>query len=178
MSSLGASTGVTTAESITQDQCETRRPNRRGGGDRRLRHPLLSDWRYAFRGRRKEFRRHTDYASARTVVDWYRPSLLFFIVSTYVLSGIDALLTLTLLGLGVVVEANPLMEMLINRDVALFVGVKSLITGIGLVSLVLYSKLRLFTHFKTELVIYVLFTLYCALVGYEIHLLHLAQNGA
>lgn len=151
--------------------------NRRESSDRRLRHPLRFDWRYAFGGRRKDFRRRADLVSARTVLDWYRPSLLFFVVSTYVLSGIDAFLTLTLLGLGVVVEANPFMDILMQRDVALFVGVKSLITGVGLVSLVLYSKLRLFTHFQTELVIYLLFTLYSALVGYEIYLMHLVETS-
>lgn len=167
----------TAAEDPTEIPSEALAESRRGDMDRRLRHPLLSDWRYAFRGRRRGFRRNYDYVSARTVLDWYRPSLLFFVVSTYVLSGVDAFLTLTLLGLGVVVETNPFMEMLMERDVALFVGVKTLVTGVGLVGLALYSKVRLFTHLQTELVIYALFTIYTALVGYEIYLMRLVENG-
>lgn len=176
MPSLSASSSATVAERLPEFDSGSSRSNRRDGADRRLRHPLLSDWRYAFCGRRKQLRRHTDFVGARSVLDWYRPSLLFFVVATYVLSGVDALLTLTLLGIGVAVEANPFMEMLIQRDVALFVGVKSLVTGLGLVSLALYSKLRLFMRFHTEIIIYALFTLYCALVAYEIYLLHLAEK--
>ena len=174
MSDLSASSSVAGREIASGIESDSEHLNRRETRDRRQRHPLRLIWRFAFGGRRKSIRRRSDLVSARTVLDWYRPSLLFFVVSTYVLSAIDAFLTLTLLGLDVAVEANPFMEILLKRDVALFVGVKSFITGVGLVSLALYSKLRLFTHIQTEFLIYLLFTIYSALVGYEIYLLNLS----
>lgn len=148
--------------------------NRRAVDDRRRCNLLLADWRWAFRGRRRRVRRESDYLAGRVVLDWYQPKLFFFIFSTYVLSGIDAALTLTLLDRGITVEANPFMDMLISRDVDLFVWVKTLITGVGLVGLTVYSNLRLFKYIRIERVIYALFAMYVALVTYEIVLLRIA----
>lgn len=109
-------------------------------------------------------------------MDWYHPSLLFFIVSTYVLSGIDAVLTLTLLEMRVATEANPIMHMLLAENVRLFAGVKALVTGVGLVWLAAYSNHLILTYVRVHYVIYLLFATYAALVIYEIHLLQLAES--
>lgn len=143
--------------------------------DRRSRHLLLADWRWAYRGRRKSVRRTID--ASRVMLDWYHPSLLFFIVTTYVLSGIDAVLTLTLLEMGVATEANPFMHLLLAENVHLFAGVKSLLTGIGLVCLALYSNHCVFERVRVDRVIYALFTLYCVLVAYELQLLRMAESA-
>ena len=151
--------------------------NKRARVDRRKRHPLLTDWRWGYRGRRKSVRRVTDSHRTHAVLDWYHPSLLFFIVATYVLSGIDAVLTLTLLDSGVAREANPFMNFLIAEDVRLFAGVKALITGIGLVCLTAYSNQCLFTMLRVDRLIYALFALYALLVAHEIWMLKIAESA-
>ena len=120
-------------------------------------------------------RRAVDQSGA--ILDWYHPSLLFFVVTTYVLSGIDAVLTLTLLEMRVATEANPIMHLLLAEDVRLFAGVKALVTGICLVGLVAYSNHIILTYVRVDYVIYLLFTAYSALVIYEIHLLRLAESA-
>jgi hypothetical protein len=161
--------------SLTGDQHERIANPRRSRIERRQCHPLLTDWQWAFRGRRKATRRKSDQQCSSLVLDWYHPSLLFFVVATYVMSGIDAVLTFTLVEFGITEEANPVMNMLLAHDVRLFFGVKSLVTGLGLVSLAIYSKLSLFTRIRIELIIYALFAIYAALITYEITLLRMAE---
>ena len=144
---------------------------RRASEDRRKCHPLLADWQYAFGGRRRNVRRLDDLQSARMMLDWYRPHLLFFVVATYSMSGIDAVLTLTLLEHGNAIEANPFMHALLAHSVGLFVAVKSIVTGLGLVCLVALSNARLFRRIPVEYILYALFAAYVALVTYEITLL-------
>lgn len=151
--------------------------NERTRVDRRKRHPFLADWRWGYRGRRKSVRRVADSHRTHAILDWYHPSLLFFIVGTYVLSGIDAVLTLTLLDFGVAREANPFMNLLIAEDVRLFAGVKALITGIGLVCLTAYSNQCLFTRLRVDRLIYMLFAIYALLVIYQIRMLMIAESA-
>lgn len=151
--------------------------NNRARNDRRQRHPLLTDWRWSYRGRRRAVRRDTDNHKTHAILDWYHPSLFFFIVVTYVLSGIDAILTLTLLELGVAEEANPFMHMLLAKNIHLFAGVKALVTGLGLVCLTAYSNQRLFTKLRVDRLIYALFVVYSLLVVYEVSLLRIAESA-
>ena len=151
------------------------RNNKRTRTDRRRRHPLLTDWRWSYRGRRKTVRRYADNHRTHAILDWYHPSLFFFVVVTYVLSGIDAILTLTLLELGVAEEANPFMHMLLAENIRLFAGVKALVTGIGLVCLTAYSNQRLFTRLRVDRLIYALFAIYSLLVFYQISMLRVAE---
>lgn len=151
--------------------------DKRMRAERRRCHPLLADWRWAFRGRRRSLRRGADCHGTHAILDWYHPSLLFFIVATYVLSGIDAVLTLTLLELGVAEEANPFMHMLLTADVRLFAGVKALITGLGLVCLTVYSHQCLFAKVRVDWLIYALFATYSLLVIHEIQLLRIAESA-
>lgn len=149
--------------------------NKRARHDRRRRHPLLTDWRWSYRGRRKSLRRTADNHRAHAILDWYHPSLFFFIVVTYVLSGIDAILTLTLLELGVAEEANPFMHMLLAENIYLFAGVKALVTGLGLICLTAYSNQCLFRRLRVDRLIYGLFATYTLLVVYEVSLLRVAE---
>ena len=145
--------------------------------DRRKRHPFLVDWRWSLRGKRKSVRRVTDSHGSHVILDWYRPSLLFFIVAIYVLSAVDAALTLTLLESGVAKEANLLMDFLLAESALLFVGVKALVTGVGLVCLAAYSSQCLFTKLRVDRLIYALFVIYALLIIYEIRLLNLAESA-
>lgn len=149
--------------------------NGRARNDRRQRHPLLTDWTWSYRGRRRSVRRDTDSHRTHAILDWYHPSLFFFIVVTYVLSGIDAILTLTLLELGVAEEANPFMHMLLAKNIHLFAGVKALVTGLGLVCLTAYSNQCLFARLRVDRLIYLLFAVYALLVIYEVSLLRVAE---
>lgn len=149
--------------------------HKRRRDDRRSRHPLIADWRWGYRGRRKSVRRIAD--RPRAMLDWYHPSLLFFILTTYVLSAIDAVLTLTLLEMRVATEANPFMHLLLAENVRLFTGIKALVTGIGLMCLAMYSNQCLFTRLRVDRLIYALFVIYSVLVLYEIRLLRLAESA-
>jgi hypothetical protein len=169
---LGSPTGVHEYP-LGHDKRAVEQKRRRD--DRRSRHPLIADWRWGYRGRRRSVRRTAD--RPRAMLDWYHPSLLFFIVATYVLSGIDAILTLTLLEFGVATEANPVMHMLIAENVRLFAGVKALVTGVGLMCLAMYSNQCLFTRVRVDRLIYALFAIYSVLVLYEIQLLRLAESA-
>jgi hypothetical protein len=150
--------------------------NKRKRVERRQRHPLLADWRWGYRGRRRNLRRSSDGFTSQAILDWYHPSLLFFIVGTYVLSGIDAVLTLTLLEFGIADEANPFMHLLLAEDIHLFAGVKALATGLGLIWLTVYSNQCVFTRLRVDRIIYILFAAYSMLVLYEIYLLDFAES--
>jgi len=145
--------------------------------ERRKCHPFLADWRWAYRGRRKSLRRTTDGQRRHAILDWYHPSLLFFILATYVLSGIDAILTVTLLEIGAAEEANPFMHWLLAEDVRLFAGVKALVTGVGLVWLAAYSNQFLFNRFRVDRIVYALFGLYSLLIFSQIRMLQLAESA-
>ena len=122
-------------------------------------------------------RRVIDGQRSHAILDWYNPSLLFFILATYVLSGIDAVLTITLLELGAAEEANPFMHFLLAEDVRLFAGVKALVTGVGLVWLTAYSNQFLFNKLRVDRIVYALFAVYSLLVFHEIQLLQLAESA-
>ena len=151
--------------------------NKRIRIERRTRHPFLADWRWAYQGRRKSLRRVIDGQRNHAILDWYNPSLLFFILATYVLSGIDAVLTITLLELGAAEEANPFMHFLLAEDVRLFAGVKALVTGVGLVWLTAFSNQFLFNKLRVDRIVYALFAVYSLLVFHEIQLLQLAESA-
>jgi hypothetical protein len=151
--------------------------NKRIRAERREHHPFFADWRWAYRGRRRCLRRGADSHRQHAILDWYHPSLLFFIVATYVLSGIDAILTLTLLELGVAEEANPFMHLLLAEDIRLFAGVKALVTGLGLVLLTAYSNQCVFTRLRVDRLIHALFAVYLLLVIHEIRLLDIAESA-
>lgn len=144
--------------------------------ERRKCHPFLADWRWGYRGRRRSLRRATDSQRRHAILDWYHPSLLFFILATYVLSGIDAILTVTLLEIGAAEEANPFMHWLLAQDVRLFAGVKALVTGVGLVWLTAYSNQFLFNKLRVDRIVYALFAVYSVLIFNQIRMLQLAES--
>ena len=125
------------------------------------------------------WRRRVIFVATTFVTLASRPlcSSVFFIVVTYVLSGIDAILTLTLLELGVAEEANPFMHMLLAENIHLFAGVKALVTGLGLICLTAYSNQCLFTTLRVDRLIYILFAVYSLLVIYEVSLLRIAESA-
>lgn len=167
---MGAhSTG--TAESATARESRDR-PRR--GVDRRTRHPLLSDWRWAFRGRRRTLRRSGDRCSSACVIDHYDASLLTVALGLFLVSAMDAAFTLTLIERGNASEANPLMDAMLTRGVEWFVGFKLLMTGVGVIALVTFSNLTIFQRYKLADVIRWVFYAYLGVIGYEMFLLRLS----
>lgn len=142
-------------------------PERRSGVDRRFTSPLRADWRWIYQGRRHVGRRAEDGGGA----DWYSPGLLVIVLCIFLMSALDAFMTLTLLSSGQVVEANPFMRFLLEHEVQVFVNLKTVLTGWGLIVLVACSNMKLLRGVRVRQILLGLAGLYAALVGWEIYLL-------
>src|SRR6266498_3341341 len=83
----------------------------------------------------------TDALPARPVIN--NLSMFSFMLLSICLSALDGLATLCWLHSGVAVEANPVMDVLIRRDPALFFAVKMGLTVMGLLFCYQFRHLRL-----------------------------------
>ena len=117
------------------------------------------------RSRRRDLRRNADADGIFT--DWHHPWLFFLAVGTMLLSCTDAFLTVVLLDLGMI-EANPLMDVLLGHGTALFAATKMAFTGFGILALVFLSRSRFLDRFRTGLILTTFFAAYACLVCYEI----------
>jgi len=144
--------------------------DRRSMGDRRRKHVLFADWRYALGGRRSAARRSPLDLDAG--VDHYHPPILWMVVGILILSCLDATFTLILMQAGIVEEWNPLMRALIEHDVQLFANVKMAVTAMALVFLVTCYHSRVLQR-RIPVAWFLVGTLvgYTGLVGYEVILL-------
>ena len=142
--------------------------------DRRKRHPLLANWRYAFIGRRRRVRREGDKFLPNNTLDYFGPGLFFAAIGIFCLSITDAWLTLLLIKTGVGEEANPIMLWLLELDVRWFVGAKILVTAFGIIALVVFSQMKLFGRLPITRIAYALCGSYAALIGYELVMLEAA----
>jgi hypothetical protein len=113
------------------------------------------------------------WATAAPVVTcrWHDPQLLSLIVAISGLSALDSGFTLLLLSSGAALELNPFMQLLIEHDVRLFVAVKGLITGAGLVFLAAAMKYRSRQPARLSAVLQTICALYVTLIVYEVHLI-------
>jgi hypothetical protein len=142
--------------------------DRRASPERRLRSHLLSDWKYAFRGKRRMSRRGIHEPD---FVDLYEPPLLLVTLGILALSVLDAAFTLALIQAGVAVEANPILRWLIAYDVQLFVNLKLVITSAGIVFLVVLSSAPVLKRHRGRIALHALLVLYALVIGYELVLL-------
>lgn len=126
-------------------------------------------WRTVFygflRSRRRSHRRSEDVAVI--FLDWHHPWLFFLAVGTMLLSVADAFLTLQLLDRGMI-EANPVMQALMDHSVILFTSSKLALTGLGLLVLVYLAKSRFLNRFRTGLFLTAFFSCYACLVCWEL----------
>jgi hypothetical protein len=106
---------------------------RRTGEDRRQKHIPFYKLLF-FKGNRQELRRNDD-RNRITVLDYYHPTLLVFIMIVLSLSLLDAAFTLMLLEKGAV-ELNPVMQFYIALGPVTFVIVKYGLTVLALVIIV------------------------------------------
>jgi hypothetical protein len=139
---------------------------RRRARERRKRHVLFSDWRWAWTGRRRVARRDGEFAE--NGVDLYEPRLIALAILIFTLSCLDAAFTLVLVGSGIASEANPLMNALLQYDVQTFVNLKIVLTGGGLLFLVVLADSLLLQRVRVRRLLHVLFAAYAVVVLIEI----------
>jgi hypothetical protein len=148
-------------------------------GDRRVftdrRKPyLLSDWRYAFGGRRRAVRRVGDEATAG--IDHYSPRIIALILAISLMNALDAIFTIRLVDSGAGEEWNPVMRALLERDVQLFANLKVAITSGSLIFLVVCSQMAVLNRrVRVERLMHVMLVAYLALMVYHFALLKLAS---
>jgi hypothetical protein len=134
-------------------------PDHRGMGDRRLQ-PTPAISRYAFSGGRRRCRRRgSDPASY--YVDRLGGGVWLALLAIFLFQVLDAYLTLAHLRRGGV-ELNPIMDSLINRGDAVFVGVKLGVSAFGLYFLGIHKN---FPMVKQGLA--VLFALFAGVIGWH-----------
>ncbi len=140
---------------------------RRRTADRR-RHSLrtLTYCGLSGRGRRRQRRR----ADQDYYLDWYEPRLVYVAMGIMLLSSLDALLTLTLLEHGAY-EANLLMARLLSVSVQTFVTGKLIITGAGVLFLLMHAHFRILGVVTGWQALHGLLPVYVTLIVYELVLL-------
>ncbi|MEL7186018.1 MAG: DUF5658 family protein [Pseudomonadota bacterium] len=126
-------------------------------------------WRTVFfgfmRSRRHAHRREDD--TEVIFLDWHHPWLFFLAVGTMLLSVADAFLTLRLIELGMV-EANPVMDAMMQQSTLLFTSTKLTLTALGILVLVFLAKLNFMNRIRTGLFLTLFFSFYACLVCYEL----------
>ncbi len=140
---------------------------RRNGHDRR-RH----SWRTLTycglhgRGRRRRVRRegHNYY------LDWYDPALVFTGLAVLLMSAMDALFTLTLLGKGAH-EANYFMAQLLEMSIEVFVWSKVAITAAGVMFLLMHANFHFLGITSGKRMLQFVVPVYGLLIVYELVLL-------
>jgi hypothetical protein len=144
---------------------------RRRRADRRARHVLFSDWRWAWSGRRCVSRRNGEAAEAG--VDLYEPRLGILAITIFLLSCLDAAFTLTLVRAGIAAEANPIMRAILHWDAQVFVNLKIVLTGGGVIFLVSLADALLLRRVRVRRLMNALLATYVVIVAWEIVQLNL-----
>jgi hypothetical protein len=144
-----------------------RMSDRRRRPDRRRRHVLFADWKWALTGRRTRSRR--DEEAAENGVDRYEPRLFGLAVGILVLSCLDAAFTLALVGRGVASEINPLMRMLMSHDPQLFVNLKVVLTGAAVVFMVALADWHFVRVVRVRHIMLATLAAYGTLVAFELY---------
>jgi hypothetical protein len=121
-----------------------------------------------FQPRRRDSRRLSE--ARFHSVDWHAAHLLGAAIGILLLCAGDAFLTLILLSQGAN-EANPVMARVVYGDVTVFTSVKLAMTAMGVVTMVLLARHRLFRMVKVQAILYVILFGYACLIGYEVLLL-------
>ncbi|MBI3771509.1 MAG: hypothetical protein HY272_02235 [Gammaproteobacteria bacterium] len=143
--------------------------DRRSANDRRYQRMYRPV--FTLRGQRAYFRRAEDAVNA--YVDRYDWRWMMITFSIALLCCVDAAMTLNLISSGIATEVNPFMQLLIERDVMLFITAKFVLTGLGLMILIAHKNFILFGRARVSHFLYFLLVFYVVLIKYELVLLHL-----
>lgn len=139
---------------------------RRSGAERRGR-PTSPFTLQSLVGSRRHYRRRED-ARKFYFVDLYSPFSVVLLVSTLVLSIVDAFLTLSLVG-GDIYELNPVMGFFLRLGPFEFILVKWFMSAFGLITLLVLKNYYLWEGRVKAVAVLVIFPfLYLVLVGYEV----------
>lgn len=139
----------------------------RASNDRRT-HLARAFFHSLYRKRRRGIRRAEDRQRGQ-YVDVHEPKIIVCAVGVLLLSCADSLLTLLLLQQGAE-ELNPVMRVLIEADITLFVGVKLALTAVCVVFVVAHKNFWLF-RVRGYAVLYASLALYLVLVNHQLSLL-------
>jgi hypothetical protein len=142
---------------------------RRGRDDRRLR-VWWSVIYGSFNPRRRTPPRRLDESRFHSL-DWHSAHLLAAAVTILLLSVADAFLTLVLLQ-GGAREVNPLMAVLIYRDVAMFAALKVGMTSACIILMVITARYRFMRLLRVGWLLYAIVIAYVSLIGYELWMLN------
>jgi hypothetical protein len=118
-----------------------------------------------FKPRRRAPQRRVDDAGFQAP-DWHSAHLLAVAIGILLLSAADAFMTVTLLA-GGAVEVNPVMAAVVYKSTGLFAILKMTMTGVGVTLMVFLARYRFMRLIRVEAVMYGLFAVYAALLGYE-----------
>lgn len=99
-------------------------------------------------------------------IDWHASHLLAVTIGILLLSVADALMTVRLLA-GGAIEVNPVMAAVIYRSATAFAALKMALTGMSLIVMVLLARYRFLRVVRVDVVMYLVFFGYLALLGYE-----------
>jgi len=103
-------------------------------------------------------------------LDWHSADLLAVSIGILLLSAADAFMTVTLMADGAN-EVNPLMAVFIYKSVTAFAAVKMLMTGAGVMLMVVLANYRFMRIVRVAVVMYALLVGYIVLLSYELWLL-------
>ena len=117
------------------------------------------------RPRRRRARRAEDHESY--IVDIYKPWFMWVAVGLLVLSAFDAFLTMTTTQAGGV-EQNLLLAKLIDLSPHLFVAMKILGTGLGIILLTLLANYQVFGFLRGRSLLYLFLIAYAWLDLYKL----------
>ena len=139
-----------------------RRPDRR----RRLFWALLYG---SFRPRRRSPARRTQDARYHAL-DWHGTHLWAVSIGILTLSVVDAFLTVTLIS-GGAIEVNPLMAVVVGRNVTVFAGLKAVVTGVSVMMMVFLARYRFLRLVRVDVILYCVFGAYTVLICHELGML-------
>lgn len=140
--------------------------NRTFNDRRRFPTPIFS--RYTISGGKRKTIRRFDDKRSHLFVDLYSTRLLVVILAVFLLSCLDAFLTLSLIYDGKAIEANPIMAYFLSYGVLPFTAAKFLITAAALIILCLSKNMRI-----TRIGLPMAVKIYILIVAYEVFLISL-----
>ena len=145
-----------TYKKLTQRQLDRRQPSLK---------TLLGSLTHS---RRRESRREGDLLDSYT--DWYGHWPFAAALTIILLCFADAFLTIVLIGNGAI-EINTMMDWFIQKDLLMFTVVKMLMTGTGLIILVMHFNFQIYKYIAVSYLIYGLVPLYSLLIFHELRML-------
>lgn len=132
------------------------------------RKPSLRSFIYgAFNPRRRQFRREEDANYA--FLDWHPRHLLVVAMLVMLLSVVDGMFTVYLIGSGLQ-ELNPVLAPLVDGDPVLFALTKIVFTAVGVVTLVITAHARLWRGIPVSRIFYLMLIGYSCVIVYELYL--------